>query len=91
MNVSIPQLPEGEEEGEGHGTGVVLIYGIIFGCLLIGCVVLVVTIMGLKYVQWSRREKDKSKLTKHFAKSCNVIAKNCYRERTLIHSAVNVI
>lgn len=36
-----------------------LLYGVIFGTLLIACAVLVVVILALKYVQMTRRDTDK--------------------------------
>jgi len=36
-----------------------LLYGVIFGTLLIACAVLVVVILALKYIQMTRRDTDK--------------------------------
>ena len=62
LNVTIPPSEGTTNEGPSINTQteVALIYGVIFGIVLIGCVLLVAIILGLKYVQWRRREKDKS-------------------------------
>lgn len=61
--VTIPPVQLGEEEEKKEKVDVVLIYCVVFGFLLAGCAVLVTIIVGLKCVQWSRRDKDKSKFT----------------------------
>ena len=57
--VTIP--PMSPKEGE-EKVDLVLIYCVIFGSLLVSCAVLAGIILGFKFVQWSRRGKDKSKL-----------------------------
>lgn len=48
--------PEGEEY---HLSEYGLIYGVIFGVLVVACASVVVVILVLKYIQMSRRENDK--------------------------------
>ena len=57
--VTIP--PMSPKKGE-EKVDLVLIYCVIFGSLLVSCAVLAGIILGFKFVQWSRRGKDKSKL-----------------------------
>ncbi len=40
-------------------TDLALLYGVIFGALLVLCVLVLVVILSLKYVQFTRRESDK--------------------------------
>ncbi len=40
-------------------TDLALLYGVIFGALLVLCVLVLVVILSLKYVQFTRRENDK--------------------------------
>ena len=52
-----------EEEGGASGlqllSEVGLIYGVVFGLLVVACAVVVAVILGLKYVQMTRRDTDK--------------------------------
>ena len=54
--------PKGEEF---HLTEYGLIYGVIFGALVVACTSVLVVILVLKYIQMSRRESDKGQPTCH--------------------------
>ncbi len=61
LTVTIPtaQPETTESDSSSRGTEIALLYSLIFGGILIGCALLLVVILGLKYVQWSRRDVDK--------------------------------
>ena len=52
-----------EEQGESGGSLLVsevgVVYGVIFGLLVVACASVVIIILALKYIQMSRRETDK--------------------------------
>ena len=53
------------EEAGGHGfqfSEIGLIYGVIFGLLVVACASVVIVILVLKYIQMTRREDDKGEL-----------------------------
>ena len=56
--VPLPEPGEGEEEPASRAE-LALLYSVIFGSVILGCCILVVVILALKYVQWSRRDSDK--------------------------------
>ena len=62
LDITIPPADAEKEESRASQTEIIFVYGIIFLSVAIGCIILVVIILGLKYVQWSRRENDKGKV-----------------------------
>lgn len=66
LTAPIPPAESNVTEVQGPSSGgstteVALLYSVIIGSMLVACAVLVVIILSLKYVQWSRRDSDKGK------------------------------
>ena len=61
--VTIPRAPSttspSELPGEGRVGELGLIYGLIFGGLVVACCLVVIVILMLKYIQMTRRDEDK--------------------------------
>ena len=63
LYVPIPLAASSEEETDEPASRaeVAVLYSVIFGTIIVSCFVLIIVILGLKYIQWSRRDSDKGR------------------------------
>ena len=72
VDVEVP--PDDSADAGPSQAEIALVYSAIFGSLAVGCAIVVVIILALKYIQWSRREDDKSKgccMWRHLLPPCD--------------------
>lgn len=76
---------ETEPESSGHGfqfSEIGLIYGLIFGVLVVACATVVIMILVLKYIQMTRRENDKGMCM------CVHVQKDCMRKKIMMDPCI---